>query len=261
MIQAIRSYGMVIGVVVSVLVVLVIVNVAITGWRALATPGYWRQKMNEPAPANAIRLVALGDSSVEAIGARRPMDGYVGRIATYIEQRTGRPVHIANVSTGGTTADIIQNQLPKVDLKTADLVIVADDNDVGIPLAQYRAELETVLARLPADRTIYSDLPGLPGEAPYQRVLQQVTDAHGVMRADFASIFNGPGRRLDIFSWLPPHLNSKGYGYWFRAFQPKVDVVLERLQKSGPGITTAYAPVQSDSSIGGNDNADNRNQL
>ena len=80
----------------------------------------------------------------------------------------------------------------------------------------------------PADHTVFSDLPGLPGEARYQRVLSEVTDAHGILRADFASIFNGPGRRLDVFSWLPPHLNSKGYELWFKAFQPKVDLIIER---------------------------------
>lgn len=32
--------------------------------------------------------------------------------------------------------------------------------------------------------------------------------------------------------WLPPHLNSKGYGYWFKAFQPGVDRIISRLEPS-----------------------------
>jgi hypothetical protein len=157
------------------------------------------------------------------------MDGYVGRIATYIQQKTGRPVHITNVATGGAITDILQSQLPRVDVKTADIVIVADDNLNGLSLAEYRATLETLASALPADRTVISSLPGLPGEARYQPVLDQVTDVHGILRADAAAIFNGPGRRLDIFSWLPPHLNSRGYEFWFQAFKPKVDLVLERM--------------------------------
>jgi hypothetical protein len=51
------------------------------------------------------------------------------------------------------------------------------------------------------------------------------------MRADFAKIFTHEGRRLDIFSWLPPHLGSKGYAYWFLAFQPEVDTILQRMKK------------------------------
>jgi len=207
------------------------VNVAWTGLHALTYPGYWQARMRAPVAPHAIRLVALGDSSVEAIGAGQPLDGYVGRIATYLESRTGRPVHIANVSNGGTTRAIIREQLPRVDLGTADLVIVADSNDLenGVPLAQYRADLTTLMAALPPGRTVYSDLPLLPGRVPYQRVLQQVADAHGILRADFATVFGGAGRRLDIFSWLPPHLNSRGYAYWFEAFRPKVDVIIGRL--------------------------------
>jgi len=49
----------------------------------------------------------------------------------------------------------------------------------------------------------------------------------GIKRADFARVFNGEGRRLDVFSWLFPHLNSKGYYYWFLAFKPEVDKVVD----------------------------------
>ncbi len=223
--------AVIIGAIAGALVLFVAVNVAITGLHALATMGYWQNEMREPAAPNAIRLLALGDSSVEGIGASRPMDSYVGRIATYIEQKTGRPVHIANVATGGPITDIVTNQLSKVDPKAADIVIMADDNLNGMSLAEYRATLETIAAAVPADRTVISDLPGLPGEDRYQPVLTEVASEHGILRADVRAIFNGEGRRLDIFSWLPPHLNSKGYGYWFEAFKPKVDVVLEHLSQ------------------------------
>jgi len=212
----------------ALLVLFVATNVAITARQALATPQFWDARMREPVAPNAVRLVALGDSTVQAIGASRPMDGYVGRIATFIQQKTGRPVHITNVASGGSITDIVENQLPKVDLKAADIVVIADDNLNGMSLEEYRATLEAIAVAVPADRTVISDLPGLPGEARYQPVLTEVADAHGILRADFASAFKGPERRLDVFSWLPPHLNSKGYALWFRAFRPQVEVILER---------------------------------
>jgi hypothetical protein len=85
---------------------------------------------------------------------------------------------------------------------------------------------------------VISDIPDLPGEERYQPVLTAVAHEHGILRADVKAIFNGEGRRLDIFSWLPPHLNSKGYGYWFEAFKPKVDVILSRLAVSGATATS-----------------------
>jgi hypothetical protein len=151
------------------LVVFVGANVLFAARRASTYPSYWRDRLNEPIAPGAVRLVALGDSSVEAIGADRPMDGYVGRIANYIAARTGRPVPIANVSDGGTTADIIHHQLSIVDITTADLVVVADSNDLErrVPVDQYRADLSMLMRVLPAGRTVYSDLPLLPGREPY----------------------------------------------------------------------------------------------
>jgi lysophospholipase L1-like esterase len=225
-----RRRWRVIGLVAGAVLLFVGVNVARTALRAADYPGYWHARMREPVPVDGIRLVALGDSSVLAVGAADPMEGYVGRIASHLTEQTGRPVHITNVSSGGTTADVVRDQLPQVDLAAADIVIVADSNDLesGVPLEDYRAVLTTLVAALPADRTVYSDLPLLPGRDPYQAVLEEVTDARGIARANFAAIFSGEGRRLDIFSWLPPHLNSTGYGYWFEAFQPKVDAIVSR---------------------------------
>lgn len=210
----------------------VIANVARTAIAAATMSGYWQARMREPVAADAFRLVALGDSSAMGVGADRPMDGFVGRIATHVEERTGRPVHITNVSVGGATgADIVRDQLPQVDLRTADLVVIAHSADLtgGVGLDAYRAALERLVASLPADLTVYSDMPLLPGWEPYQAELTRLTDAGGILSADFAAVFGGDGRRLDIFSWLPPHLNSRGYWYWFRAFQPGVDVILERI--------------------------------
>jgi len=205
-------------------------NVVLAARRAAAFPQYWQDKANQPVPANAIRLVALGDSIMQAIGAAHPDDGIAGRIARYLTTKTGRMVHVTNVSVGGATVqDIIDQQLPKVDLKRADLIIVATASDLEgrVPLDDYRAHLGALLAVLPPHKTIISDLPLEPGRGDYQAVLQQAADQRGVKRADFARVFTGAGRRLDIFSWLFPHLNSTGYYYWFTAFQPEVDKVLD----------------------------------
>ncbi len=231
--RVIRSILQSIAIFVLVLVIFVGVNVVRTLLIAAGIVHFWQEKANEPVASNALHLVALGDSATQAIGADNPMEGFVGRIATYVQARTGRPVHIVNVSDGGATYhDIVQKQLPKVDLTTADLVIVACSNDVEneVPLDTYRAALGALLRVLPPDKTVVSDLPLLPGRDAYQTILQERADANHIMRADFAKIFTHEGRRLDIFSWLPPHLGSKGYAYWFLAFQSEVDTILQRLK-------------------------------
>lgn len=231
--EIIRSILQSIAIFVLVLVFFVGVNVVRTLLIAAGIVHFWQEKANEPIPANALRVVALGDSATKAIGADNPMEGFVGRIATDVQARTGRPVHIVNVSDGGATYhDIVQKQLPKVDLTTADLVIVACSNDLenGVPLGAYRAALGALLQVLPPDKTVVSDLPLLPGRQAYQTILQERADAYHILRADVAKIFTHEGRRLDIFSWLPPHLGSKGNAYWYLAFQPEVDTILHRLK-------------------------------
>ncbi len=212
------------------LLLFVATNVVLAARRAAAFPQYWQDKANQPVPANAIRLVALGDSIMQAIGAAHPDDGIAGRIASYLSTKTGRPVHVTNVSVGGATIqDIIDQQLPQVDLHQADLIIVATASDLErrVPLDEYWAHLRALLGALPPEKTIVSDLPLEPGRGDYQAVLQQAADQRGIKRADFARVFTGAGRRRDIFSWLFPHLNSTGYYYWFTAFQPEVDKVLD----------------------------------
>jgi hypothetical protein len=170
---------------------------------------------------------------MQAIGAAHPEDGIAGRIASYLSAKTGRPVHVTNVAVGGATVrDIIDKQLPQVDLSQvglnqADLIAVATASDLErrVPLEVYAANLRSLLWSLPAEKTVFSDFPIEPGQGAYQAIFQQTADERGILRADFASVFTGEGRRLDIFSWLFPHLNSKGYYYWFRAFQPEVDNV------------------------------------
>src|SRR5262245_35023241 len=98
------------------LIVYIGINVLLAARNAATYPKYWQDKAAEPVPANAIRLIALGDSIMQAIGAARPEDGIAGRIASYIRTKSGRPVHVTNVSDGGATIEeIIDQQLPKVD--------------------------------------------------------------------------------------------------------------------------------------------------
>ncbi len=199
--------------------------VGYTAFRGAGYPQYWRDLAATTPPRDAFTLVALGDSATVGVGALDPANGLVGRAAALITERSGRPVHVVNLAAGGSTAhDVLHTQLPGIDPSNVDLVLLCTSNDLeqGVPLPQYQADLEAILAALPADRTIVSDLPLLPGREPYQQVLARVADQSATARADVAAVFRGHGRRLDIFSFLPPHLNDRGYGYWFDAFRPGI---------------------------------------
>ncbi len=209
--------------------IIVAANVAITAIRAAGYPRFWADLAALPIEPGAVRIVALGDSATVAVGASDPMNGFVGRIARLAETLTSHPVHVTNLAVGGATAgEVLRAQLPEADLAGTDLVIYCSSNDLErrIPVADYREHLEAIAEALPAERTVFSDLPLEPGRDPYQAVLREVADRHGIARADFATVFNGPGRRLDIFSALPPHLNDLGYQFWFEAFRGPVTTIV-----------------------------------
>lgn len=218
------------------LLLIAAVSVARAAVTATGLERHWEHRRLAPAPPRAVRLVAFGDSVVVGVGADGPDGGIVGRVALHVAERTGRPVHVSNVSANGAlVADVLERQLPLIDLAAADLIVISASSDMetGVPLDVYRADLEQLAALLPADRTVISDLPLWPGRDRYQRVLAEVVDGHGIGRADFAAIFTSRGRRLDIFSWLPPHLNDRGYGLWFEAFRPHVDSILGDVEPVG----------------------------
>ncbi|MFI7067112.1 SGNH/GDSL hydrolase family protein [Kribbella sp. NPDC050124] len=200
--------------------------------QAKTYPKYWADQAAEPVAPQAVRLVVFGDSAGVGIGAWKPEDSVVGRIAGHLQERTGRPVHVANYSVGGGTFDsILTGQLQRADVARADVVVViAGSNDTGakVPLDTYRANVTKLLEALPADRTVLSDVPLQRGRDNYQRILAELSDARGVAHADFAGAFRS-ARRLDV--WAPDftHVNSVGYRIWFQAFRPHLDTIAARL--------------------------------
>lgn len=214
----------------------------VLGLRALAVSRqgprherFWRALAALPAPPGAIRLVALGDSTVQAIGATRPLDGLVGRARDHLREVTGRPVHVVNLGVAGATvSDVVTGQLPYAFLDTADVVLVSvSSSDVArhTPPARYASALRQLLDALPAARAVLSDVPLQPCRGDYQRVLAALADRRGIARADFAGAFLGPGRRLDVFAGDLCHLNSRGYAQWFTAFRPGLDAIAARLHR------------------------------
>jgi lysophospholipase L1-like esterase len=217
--------------VVAVFIVAEAVGLLLEYRQARTYPEYWAGRMAEPVEPGALRLVAFGDSAAMGIGAWRPEESVVGRIAGYLARRTGRPVHVANYAGGaGTFASVRRYQLPRADVAHADVVVVvagSNDNGGKVPLDVFRSEVAAVTGALPADRTVLSDVPVQGGWRPYQRILAEVADARGIAHADFAGAFRAE-RRLDVFAPDFTHVNSTGYRIWFEAFRPRLDAILAR---------------------------------
>ena len=110
-----------------------------------------------PADRNvAVQYVALGDSTVEGVGATRADFNYVNRLhgrlrAVYPEAR------VANLGVGGaTSADVLRRQLARaIELRPHLITLSIGPNDITtrVPLTTYERNLDAILGRLRDETT------------------------------------------------------------------------------------------------------------
>lgn len=192
---------------------------------------YWKKLAAQPTAPGAIRLLAMGDSTFQSMGASRPELGTVGRVATYLAEKTGRPVHVTNLSVSGATARaVVDNQLPHADVDAADIIIVAVGvNDVrrSVSLDDFQNAMRNLADQLPPQTTIMADVALVKNREQHQNILDEIRTKRGLRQADLGHAFvDAPsGRRLSGRDFFHP--SDYGYTFWFRAFQPAVDDIIK----------------------------------
>jgi acyl-CoA thioesterase-1 len=198
---------------------------------------FWDERGNQNIPDNALVYIALGDSAAQGIGASEPMKGYVGLVAKELESRTGRPVHVINLSVSGATVEsTTQKQLQQLkELKNLDQAVITIDigaNDVNRDLIdknEFERQLDALLKELPP-QTVVGDLPSFARTRfwkaeqriqEFNPILHKVADLYGLKVAPLyektssdKSLFTNSS---DIF-----HPSDRGYRNWANAFIEKL---------------------------------------
>lgn len=196
-----------------------------------------------------LRWVALGDSytigtSVEP-GERWP-DGLAARL-----RARGAAIDlVANLAVNGyTTRDVIDRELPALDaLRPGFVSLLVGVNDVvqGVPMPDYAARLEAILAdllgRLPADRLLLVTTPdytvtpaGADHGDPAARstaireanaVLAQAGDRHGVAVVDVHDLSLGAATDRTLVAADGLHPSGAQYARWVDRIAPVVERLL-----------------------------------
>jgi len=99
----------------------------------------------------AVLYVALGDSTVEGVGATSPERNYVSRLHERL--RTVYPgARVANLGVGGaTSADVLRRQLDRaIELRPNLVTLSIGPNDITtrVPVGAYEKNVDTILGRL-----------------------------------------------------------------------------------------------------------------
>ena len=141
--------------------------------------GVWR--VNDSVTAKNLRILAIGSSSTEGIGASAPAFTYPAQLQVRLAILLGRPVEVDNSGVGGeTVAKTVVRLKAALAASKPDLVIWqvgTNDAVIGEDEASFRASLLDGVAAIRAAKTPFVLLdpqfyPGLKDAAHYEQYVQ-----------------------------------------------------------------------------------------
>lgn len=195
---------------------------------------YWQKEASKVPVQGSITYLALGDSTAQGIGATSPRRGYVGLVAEYLQNKTGKPVHVINISVSGAKInDAIKTQLPQLkDLPKPDYVTIEiGANDVPIyEKEKFRHEFAELLRGLPKGAYV-ANMPSFAGGRAgkfnanatnaSELIAEQLISRSDLHLVDVNATTTNQNIRdfgADMY-----HPSNKGYKNWGKAFITSID--------------------------------------
>lgn len=156
-----------------------------------------------PRDKNAPLLyVALGDSTVEGVGASHPGAEYVARVHAKLRSIYPR-AGLVNLGVGGATSlDVLDDQLERAILLRPRLVTLSvGPNDITgrVPVATYDRNVDTIIGRLTRESTAVIVVNLLPDLAITPRFRGQESTAEiGRLTVQFNDVLTRVARTYDV---------------------------------------------------------------
>ena len=200
-----------------------------------AFQAYWVKRKKKPG---TFVYVALGDSAAQAVGAKRPEDGYVALIAQNIERVTGKTVQIINLSVSGAkTHHLIDVQLPLLkDLKPDLVTLGIGGNDIKTyNSAEFEKNMKEILKQMPAS-TVVADAPffmhgkWMRDSFDMANNTTRLATEKGLRVAKLFDEMKAQGWNAMWYAYAADwfHPNNRGYQTWFRAFWKEIEPMLSK---------------------------------
>ena len=228
---------LILSVILSVLLLGLVVYAAVVFTSVARYAKYWQASNQEPVADKVLVVVALGDSTVQGIGATSPRKGFVGQVASRLAKETGRPVQVYNYSkTGAEAGEVLAEQLGKPDvIKRADLVLVAvgpNDLNHDVWLGDYLKNYQNILNKLPKDKVVIASIPPMARSKiggntveEWNRGLSKLAAKNKVRVAPVYEAIKPHAYDPRIYSVDLFHPSNHGYSLWAKAFYGQVEAL------------------------------------
>jgi acyl-CoA thioesterase I len=226
---------------------------------ALACGGQARLLVQDADPAGmlprdraaVVTYVALGDSTVQGVGASSPATTYVAQLFSQLQRAYPNAV-VHNLGVSGAIApDVLENQVPRareIGPRLVTLSVGPNDLTRGRTPEQYGQDIDQIFAALRADPqtlivvNLLPDLAVAPVFTPEQRplvaartvefnqVLQQKAEAYGAVIVD---LYTASQQEVPVsgeyVSGDGYHPSDAGYARWaeimWRSIEPRIPPV------------------------------------
>lgn len=191
----------------------------------------WQKETSHVPADGSIVIAAIGDSTVQGIGGLRRSDSFISQVAKRISAKAGKPVQIINFSVSGSTSEkMLKNQLPLLkQLPKVDAVVIAiGPNDITQKksLNDFLRNYDTVLAQLPAEKTVVASLPPMgpkdtQGRSSYDwgQALKPVAQKYNVVVAPVFDKVKPHANDFKTYGGDFYHPSRYGYKLWADAFE------------------------------------------
>lgn len=202
--------------------------------------------------AAPLRYVALGDSYTIGTALDDPAERWPDQLVAALGPESPTVKLVANLGVNGwTSGDVIRTELPELGrLRPEFASVLVGVNDVvqGVPVAQYRANLEeilgTLLETLPAHRVITVSTPDYtvtPSGADYgnpveqaagirrnNEILREMGDARGIAFVDIHDLSLRAATDRSLVADDGLHPSGAQYALWVERIAPVVARLLGR---------------------------------
>jgi acyl-CoA thioesterase-1 len=134
-------------------------GVAFVDVQARTYAEFWNQQNEIARAADGPLWVVLGDSTAQGLGATSPLHGYVGQVAKVLDERSGRPWRILNLSRAGAqAAHVLNDQLALLENLGVEPDLVTcgiGSNDIlGTVPKTVHSNLRQLIRRLPSSSVV-----------------------------------------------------------------------------------------------------------